>query len=600
MTRYAVGIDLGTTHSALADAALEPEPSARARPTSEVLAIEQLVTATTRDRRPLLPSFVYFAHPSEAPLALPWDATRRFAVGEHARARAAEVPGRVIASAKSWLCHTGIDRRGAVLPLGAPEDVEKISPVEASFRLLDHLGEAWAAARGAALAGQEVVLAVPASFDAVARELTAEAALAAGFDDLTLIEEPQAALYAWIEAQGERWRDHLSAGDVVLVIDLGGGTTDFCAIQASELDGSLALERIAVGDHILLGGDNMDRALAREAATQIEAGGRLLDRDQQAALVHAARVAKERLLGADAPASARVAVAGRGSQLVGSALSVDIARTAAEQVLVEGFFPVVDLAAAPRARARAGLAQVGLPYAADPGVTRHLAAFLLRSGRAGAPLLPTAVLFNGGVLKAPRLRARLLEVLGDWCRSAGAPAPRLLPGEDLDLAVARGAAFYAQVRRGQALRIRGGTPRAYYVGIEDGAPALPGVEPDYTALCIAPYGMEEGTRAELPRLELSVIVGEPVSFRFFASSARRDDLAGTTIERPRPGELDELAPIELVLPDEGRRPGDLVTVTLESSITPVGTLLVEAVPLRPVSPGERFRVELSVRGEPNA
>ena len=611
MTRFAVGIDLGTTHSALAVAPLEGDA-----PRPQVLTIPQLVAQGQTDAPPLLPSFLYFAHPSEGPQALPWDAERSFVVGEYARARGTDAPARVIASAKSWLSHPTVDRRAGILPLGAPEDIEKISPVEASWRYLEHLSEAFDARFGggdAAFVKQDVVVTVPASFDASARELTVEAALAAGIENLTLLEEPQAALYAWTLGMGEAWRTHLRPGDVVLVVDVGGGTTDFSAIAAVEKDGSLDLVRVAVGDHILLGGDNMDLALAHLVRQKLEVEGKAVDRWQQVSLVHACRVAKEQLLSDASLEKAPIAIASRGAALLGGTLRSELTRDEVTRTIVDGFFPSVAGDARPTTRARAALTQLGLPYASDPAATRHLAAFLARqagalaslegfapapgaSSRAPRLLHPTAVLFNGGVMKADPLRGRLLETLDAWLAEDGAGPVRVLEGADLDLAVARGACAYALVRRGKGLRIRGGTARAYYVGIEDAVPAVPGIEPPVTALCVAPFGMEEGTEAELPPQELGVVVGEPVRFRFFGSSVRRGDAAGDSIDDWRAGDLDELPPIEITLPAEGRREGDVVPVRLRSRVTEVGTLLLEAEPVRPLKTDERWRVELSVRG----
>ena len=598
--RFSVGIDLGTTHSALAFARTDDLTS---RP--EPLAIPQLVARGSVEARPLLPSFLYFGHESDGALALPWDASRRFAVGEYARARASETPARVVSSAKSWLCHPGVDRRGAILPAGAPDDIEKISPVEVSFRYLDHLAEAFHALHGAEvpLAEQAIVLAVPASFDAAARDLTVEAAYAAGMDDVTLLEEPQAALYAWIESVGDQWRQHLRISDVVLIIDVGGGTTDFSAVAVVETAGELELRRIAVGDHILLGGDNMDLALAHRVRERLESEGKELDRFQENALCHACRAAKEKIFTTDA-ASVRVVVPGRGSALLGGSLNAEVRRDDVTETLMAGFFPEVSVTDEPVRRARTALTQVGLPYAADPAITRHLAAFLRRQSGAvprasdehtGQILHPTAVLFNGGVLKATAIRERILSLLGQWLAADGAPPPRELPATDLDLAVARGACYYALVRHGRGLRIRGGTARAYYVGIESPAPAVPGVSPPVTAFCVAPFGMEEGTTASMPPHELGLVVGEPVRFRFFGSTVRRDDVAGIELDRIRPSELEELSPIEITLAAEGRDDGDIVAVRLESQVTPVGTLLLEAVPLNPRSSNERWKIELGVR-----
>jgi hypothetical protein len=602
MSRFAVGIDLGTTHCALAAAPLEPLEGERA---PEIAGIPQLVARGQLEARPLLPSFLYFAHASEGPQPLPWDPQRRTVVGHYARARGVDAPSRLVASAKSWLSHPTVDRREGLLPLGAPEDIEKVSPVEASRRYLEHLVEAFAALHGGpALAAQDVVVTVPASFDASARELTVEAAAAAGIEQLTLLEEPQAALYAWIHAMGDAWRKHVHAGDVVLVVDVGGGTTDFSAIHAVDNDGALELVRVAVGDHILLGGDNMDLALAHLVGKKLQAEGKALDRMQQASLVHACRAAKERLFTESSVPSVPIAIASRGSALLGATLRTELTRDEATASIVDGFFPVVPVDARPTSRPRTGLTQLGLPYASDPAVTRHLAAFLARqAGALGASdgqralLHPTAILFNGGVMKADALRARLVETLDAWLAADGAPPVRVLQGADLDFAVARGACAYALVRSGRGLRIRGGTARAYYVGIESAVPAVPGVEPPVSAMCVAPFGMEEGTEAALPAHELGVVVGEPVRFRFFGSSVRREDPAGTLLDQWADGELEALPAIEITLPADGRRQGDVVPVRLCSRVTEVGTLLLEAEPLRPLKSGERWRVELSVRGE---
>lgn len=603
--RHIVGIDLGTTHSALAFAEIGPE-----KPNIDILPVTQLVSRGALEERVLLPSFYYAAHESEGPQSLPWDKDRPFVVGEYARTRGVDAPNRLVSSAKSWLSHAGVDRRSSLLPLGAPEDVEKISPVEASWRYLEHLAEAWTHKYGAdnSLGAQEIVLTVPASFDAAARDLTVEAAGLAGFEDLTLLEEPQAALYAWIAAAGDDWRKYIRPGDIILVVDVGGGTTDFSAIAATEENGSLSLQRIAVGDHILLGGDNMDLALAYLARKKLLDEGKELDRWQMIALTHAARIAKERLLSDATVDKLPVVVPSRGAKLLGASLRTEISREDVQKILVDGFFPSVPANARPQARPRAALTQIGLPYANDPAVTRHLAAFLGRHAqateripgfaektKASSLLQPSVLLFNGGVMKGKALTDRVVFTLNQWLESEGASPVRLLPAADLDLAVARGAATYGLVRKGKGLRIRGGTARAYYVGIESAMPAVPGLEPPITALCVAPFGMEEGSKADLPPHELGVVVGEPVRFRFFGSSVRRDDRAGMELESWKEGEIDELSPIEVTLPADGRLEGDVVPVRLEASVTEVGTLLVEAVPLEPQKPGERWKVELGVR-----
>jgi molecular chaperone DnaK (HSP70) len=563
-SRFVVGIDLGTTNCAVAaaDTALE-------QPELVTFEVPQVVGPGEIEARATLPSFLLLPSEHEvspAQMALPWAKAMSWAVGTMARDRGAELPHRLVSSAKSWLCNPAVDRHAAILPWRGTERVEdvteRVSPVEASARYLAHLRAAWDAAHPSdPLADQDVFLTVPASFDAVARELTVAAARQAGLTRVTLLEEPQAAFYAWLAQAGDRWRKQLVPGDVVLVCDIGGGTTDFTLIEVVDEGGNLALERVAVGDHILLGGDNMDLALAHASAQRLAEQGKKLEAMQMRALMHACRRAKEQLLGHDAPEHVPVSLLGRGSKLLGGAIRVDVKREDAQALLVDGFFPQVEADARPQARRAVGLREMGLPYAADAAVTRHLAAFL---GRHDA--MPSAVLWNGGVMKAEALRSRVGGLLGEW----NGRAVRTLEGTDLDLAVAHGAAYYGLVRRGRGIRIRGGTARAYYIGIESAMPAIPGFAPPVKALCVAPFGMEEGTKVALPDDELGLVVGENVHFRFFASSTRKDP-AGALVEVDQ--ELVELDPVEKTIEaDASRKAGDLVPVTLESEVTEVGTL----------------------------
>ena len=581
-----LGIDLGTTNSAIAVA---DEAPARAIPVMQVVGPGEIA------ERPSLPSFLLLPNEHEVPsaqLQLPWSGPLRYAVGTFARERGAELPHRLVSSAKSWLCNPSIDRTAQVLPFrGAQRELDKemeggerVSPVNASARYLAHLRAAWDEANPDEPADeQEVLLTVPASFDPVARELTVVAAREAGFDKVTLLEEPQAAFYAYLAARGDAWRKDLSPGDVVLVCDVGGGTTDFSLIEVAQEDGTLSLERIAVGDHILLGGDNMDLALAAIAGKQITDAGKTLDPMQQRALVHACRGAKEKLLGDKPPKSVPISILGRGSKLIGGTMKAELTREQAEAMLVDGFFPTVGADAKAERRRAAGLREMGLPYAHDPAVTRHLAEFLGRFGR-----MPSAVLFNGGVMKATKLQQRITDLLRTW---AGRDV-KVLGGADLDLAVALGAAHYGQVRRGKGVRIRGGTARAYYIGIESAMPAIPGFAPPVKALCVAPQGLEEGSTVELPDDELGLIVGETSNFRFFAAATRKDDGAGTLIDADAPG-LTELDPVEkLVAADGERKAGDLVPVRLEAHVTEVGTLELWCV----ARDGRgRWKLEYSVR-----
>jgi molecular chaperone DnaK (HSP70) len=600
---YAIGIDLGTTHSALA--AVDLDLSEGDDVALAVLDVPQTTGVSQVESQKLLPSFLYVPHregelPAKA-LTLPWDPSPSFAVGELARTLGQKTPLRLVSSAKSWLGHPGVDRRAPLLPIASDADVERISPLDTQVAILTHLREAWNHTNAdAPIEEQDVVLTVPASFDPSARELTAEAARRAGLGHAVLLEEPQAALYSWIERSHGGWRDRVRVGDVILVVDLGGGTTDFSLIAVAEANGALELRRVAVGDHILLGGDNMDLALAAVVRQRLEGEGHVLDAFQSAALVHACRTAKETLLAENAPASVPIVVPSRGSKLVAGSIRTELTQDEVAQLLVLGFFPEVDVTARPASRARSALTAIGLPYAQDAAVTRHLAAFLAKQVDAtedlagftpakGARFLhPTAVLFNGGVLRSSVLARRVKDAIDRWLVADGAPTSRLLEGADLDLAVARGAAYYAYVRRGKGVRIRGGTAKSYYVGVESAMPAVPGMEPPLSALCIAPFGMEEGTEAPPAKQELGLVVGEPVRFRFFESATRRDDVPGTMLERI--GELAELPAIEATMPAEGRALGDVVPVRLGAAVSEVGTLRLEAI----ARGGERWKVELDV------
>ncbi len=609
--RYAVGIDLGTTHCALSYVDLGR--SSGDEVAQDLMRVPQLTGPGAVEELPLLPSFLYLPHPDEfaaGDLTLPWDSHPGLILGELARSVGARTPIRLVSSAKSWLCHPGVDRRGAILPPGEPEDgVPRLSPFDASVRYLGHLRDAWNHLHpDADLAGQEVTVTVPASFDPAARELTAEAAQALGLANLVLLEEPQAALYSWIHESGGAWRNQVRVGDMILVIDLGGGTTDLSLIAVTEREGSLELTRVAVGDHILLGGDNMDLALAHVVKGKLTAEGKTLDPWQVQALTHGCRQAKETLLVDQSVEAVPVVVPSRGTRLIGGSLRTELTREEVRRTLVEGFFPEVPASARPAARARSALTRLGLPYAQDPAVTRHLAAFLGmqtgatadlpgfapldRDGGGGSFAHPTAVLLNGGVFKASLLADRVLKVVNDWLASDGAPPARLLGGGDLDLSVARGAAYYGYVRRGGGVRIRGGTARSYYVGVESAMPAVPGLEPPVQALCLAPFGMEEGTEAEIPPQEFGLVVGEPVRFRFFGSSVRRDDQVGVLLAEWSPEALEELEEIQATLPAESRSPGEVVPVRLRASVTEVGTLRLEAMPR---AGSEHWKVELNVR-----
>ncbi|MFL6673431.1 MAG: Hsp70 family protein [Massilia sp.] len=611
--RYAIGIDLGTTHSALSYVDLDASDGEHTA--QGVLPVPQLTAPGTVEALPLLPSFLYLPHPDEmAPgeLALPWSggAGETTVTGEMARSRGATTPIRLVSSAKSWLCHPGVDRRAAILPPDAPEEVPRVSPLQASTRYLEHLRSAWNAAHpDAPFDQQAVTVTIPASFDPAARELTAEAARAAGYAAPTLLEEPQAALYSWIQGSTGRWRKQVQPGDIILVVDVGGGTSDFSLIAILERDGKLEPHRVAVGDHILLGGDNMDLALAHLVARKLAANGTQLDAWQMRALTYGCRSAKEHLLADPDATNWPIVVPSRGSKLIGGSIRTELTRDEVTTFITDGFFPRVDASARPAARPRAGLTQLGLPYAQDAAITRHLAAFLGRQAGATAELEgfigraqpqhsflhPSAVLFNGGVFKSGILAQRVLDTINGWLLAEGAQPARMLEGADLDLAVARGAAYYSYARRGGGVRIRGGTARSYYVGVESSMPAIPGMEPPIQALCVAPFGMEEGSELELPGQEFGLVVGEPVHFRFFGSSTRRQDRSGEVLDHWNPDELQELNEIQATLPAEGRAAGDVVQVRLHALATEAGTLELAAV----ARDGQRWKVEFDVRSAPH-
>jgi hypothetical protein len=576
--RFVVGIDLGTTNCALAW--VDTSDSAD-RPLVHAQEIPQTVNPGEVAVRPLLPSFLYAPGALDFPAgstALPWDPTPAFVAGEMARRRGSEAPARLIASAKSWLSYGGANRTAPILPWGAPEEIPHLSPVDASAAYLRHLAAAFDGSVAAkdpvmALAQQDVLLTVPASFDEEARELTLRAARDAGLEHVTLLEEPQAAFYAWLDALGDGWR-----------------------------------RRVRVGDHILLGGDNMDLALARLLQQRLERDGHRVDSWQLQGLWHQARLAKEALLSDTSLHERPITLLGRGSRLIGGTITTPLTADDVRQVLLEGFLPEVASDEMPTRARRVGLQEIGLPYAADTAVTRHLARFLrrqaagpsapqggpeIRRGRSGL-VCPTHILFNGGVMKADPLRMRIVDVLSGWLQAEGFEAldqRHLLESPDLDRAVAHGAAYYGMARRGRGVRIRSGAARTYYVGIESAMPAVPGLPAPLKALCVVPFGMEEGTSASLPDRRFGLVVGEPAEFRFLSSTVRKTDLTGALIE-DWGDDLEEMSPLEVTLPGEPES-DTVVPVTLESRVTEIGTLELWCVSAE--RPDDRWKLELNIR-----
>ena len=593
---YVVGIDLGTTNSVVAYT--EARADDEKEPNIRIFKIPQLVAAGSLGESDVLPSFLLLPGPHDVPedaLALPWDTESHMAVGTFARDRGAEIPMRMIASAKSWLCHTGVDRNKPILPWGGPDDREKLSPVEASAAILGHIRNSWnyAFARDDSrlrLEYQDIFLTVPASFDAVARNLTVEAAEMAGLDKATLLEEPQAAFYAWIDQTRGEWRRKVRVGDLIMVADVGGGTTDLSLIKVTETGGELNLERVSVGKHLLVGGDNMDLTLAYAVAGNMAAQGRKLDAHQMRGLSYGCRSAKEHLFTDENAESYPITILGRGSRLIGGVIKTQLTRTQVESVLKEGFFPACDKNARPKEARLTGMREMGLHYASDPAITHHLAQFLNQQDTTAGDTFvsPTAILFNGGVMKAEGLRRKILEILSSWTNDAGAPSPREIESRDFDLAVARGAAYYGLARKGKGIRIRSGLAKTYYIGVEASMPAVPGVPAPVKALCVAPFGMEEGSQAAIPRKEFGLVVGEPVKFDFLGSDTRRHDAMGTVAE-DWGGEIVPITTLETRLEGET---GTLIPVTLETRITEVGTLELWCVSQ---ADHHKFKLEFNVR-----
>ncbi|MGP6159648.1 MAG: Hsp70 family protein [Vulcanimicrobiaceae bacterium] len=609
---FSFGIDLGTTNSAIAITDVESDRT-------EVVDVTQVLGPNSVGERRAFPSALYIPHKDEFrddAFRLPWETEARYStiVGQFARDHGAQVPDRLVTSAKSWLSNPHVDARQRTLPWNSQIEEEKLSAFECSRRYLEHLKEAFLYAQRAkgserTLSDGVTVVTVPASFDEVARNLTAEAAEAAGLGKVILLEEPQAAFYAWIAQAAKEWRTQVGRGDIVLVCDVGGGTADFSLIAVSERDGVLELERISVGEHILLGGDNMDLALAYTLKAQLEAEGKSIDAWQLLALVHAAAGAKVALFDDESLGAAPISVPSRGSSLFAKTLSTALDRATLECVVLEGFFPLTGPADFPQEARNVGLREFGLPYAADAAISKHLARFLARSlanvraseslsALVGEPadsqtfLAPTCVLFNGGVFNAAPIRRRVRDLLAAWTQ--GSPV-RELEGVQLDLAVAKGASLYGRNRiTGKGVRIKAGTARSYYIGLETSMPAVPGFKPPVKALCVVPQGMEEGSELLIADREFGLVTGQPADFRFFSSEARSGDKPGQILPDAE-RELEETGLLQVELPSiDGLPNGQAVPVQINSVVTELGTLELW---MKHTNSDRRWKVEFAVRTE---
>lgn len=616
--KYVIGIDLGTTNTELAYCSLD---DATAVPVT--FEIPQFVAPSTIESRDQLPSFLYIGSETERSLAdwkLPWDSLSKileeqdaleknetassfpqksggffkrllgfgnkserndeqlgmtnpnafYLVGEIASRRSSETPEQTVASAKSWLTCTKVDRLAPILPWNVSNDLSKISPVEASRLYLTHLVSAWNHAfPDGPIFDQQVVLTVPASFDESARELTRKAAVAAGLNPKTLLflEEPQAALYSWLAQEGDSWRDSLQANDVILVCDVGGGTTDLSLIRVEDEEGDLVLRRLAVGNRLLLGGDNIDLALAYRTTEIFAQQGQTLNPWQSVALQRQCRKAKERLLRSEYGEDVyKITVLGRSSRLIGDSISVDLPKRDAESIVLDGFFPLCSLSDKPEIRRGLGLRETGLSYESDPAITRHVASFLRSCvDENGEIISPTYFVLNGGVFKSGIVAQRIQDQLQQWFPKN---SPRnLSPNSNLDQAVSHGAAFYGLVKAQGGIRIKAASAHSYYIGVESSGLSIPGVARPLKALCVAPFGMEEGEERIVPSSEFELVIGEPVLFRFFSSTTRTQDQPGDVVdwyESDDNSELLETTPIETTLLENPN--GD--SANIQDSVSP--------------------------------
>jgi molecular chaperone DnaK (HSP70) len=584
---HVLGIDLGTSNCAL---------GLTLSGKAESLDITQVLAPGRVGERHTFASALYFPNPGQFPagsLALPWAPQEpTFVVGDFAREIGALVPDRLVNSAKSWLSYRSVDPSKPILPWGSESPERKVSPLEASRLYLDHLRQAFLEERRRrnledTLDSVQTVLTVPASFDEVARKLTAQAAADAGLgEDVILLEEPQAAFYSWLDGVGDAWRGQVRPGDTVLVCDVGGGTTDFSLIAVSEKGGGLDLERVSVGPHILLGGDNMDLALAHVLRDFLSNQNKEIDEWQFQALTHASRRAKESLFETPELREAPIAIPSRGSGLFAGTVSTTLSRELLDAVVVNGFFAMTSSTDMPVKRASAGLRELGLPYEADAVISKHLAAFL-----ASAKRQPDAVLFNGGVFRSRALRERVLKLLRSWNESRQV---RELSGANPDLAVARGASLYGFAKlTGKGPRIRAGASRSYYIGLDATSPAIPGYKPPVKAVCVVPKGMEEGTDHVLPNREFGLMTGATATFRFF-SSPTREDAIGTVVANAEK-ELEETSKLEMELPQiEGLGDSSLVPVELHARLSELGTLDLW---MQQTSSDRRWELGFNVRTE---
>jgi molecular chaperone DnaK (HSP70) len=593
---YIIGIDLGTTNSAVSYVDL-----AAAKQAIRIFEIPQLTGPGEFRPLSVLPSFLYLPGVYDidtAAIVHPWARSGDDFVGSLARDQGAQVPARLVSSAKSWLCHGNVDRNARILPWGAPQEVYKVSPVQAGAAYLEHMRRAWNYSRGDEeelfIENQDIILTVPASFDEVARELTLSAAEMAGYRHVTLLEEPLAAFYSWLERHEHQWADHVQPGELILICDVGGGTTDFTLVSLNAVEGgSPRFERIAVGDHLILGGDNIDLALARRVEALWSGDQRpRLDADRWKALCHQCRQAKERILSGQADMH-RITLMGTGSRLIAGTVAAELNRNTVEQIILEGFFPLIEPAdAAPSTMQRAAIAEFGLPYEPEPAITRHLCRFLEQHRQDVADVIgkadpmPDLVLFNGGALKPQIIQDRIIDCLCHWYGRAQDARPRVLENPNHDLAVSLGAAYYGLVKIGRGVRVGSGSPRGYYLGVASPDAA----EEKRQAVCLVERGLDEGTDIELGDRSFEVLANQPVRFDLFSSSFRSRDRIGQMVS------IDEtfmsLPPLQTVIQFGKKGIQTAVPVHIMARYTELGTL---ALWCRSLISDHRWRLQFQLR-----
>jgi len=623
--RYVVGIDLGTTNSAVsyADLTCMDTKGTGVGIDNEikVFKVPQLTGPGEFSPVSVLPSFLYIPGEydvSKDALTHPWKKENDLFAGLFAREHGSQIPSRLVSSAKSWLCHSRADREAPILPWGS-QNVEKISPVKATSEYLRHIRKAWnhfVKDEDLFLENQFTVITVPASFDEAAREYTLKAARDAGFgNNITLLEEPLAAFYAWVTRHENDWQSHVKTDDLILVCDVGGGTTDFTLISLKESQGSPRFERVAVGDHLILGGDNIDLMLARYVASKFTQKANLTP-DQWKTLSYKCRAAKEKLLCSDSDKKGdenrvRIVLRGEGRSLIANTLSADLEKNELEEILCNGFFPEVEPSIANPKKAGKAMAEFGLPYEQEPAITRHIGWFLERHRNSiketlGKEPIPDHILFNGGSLKPSVFQNKIRSAIRKWFSCEDQALPVMLDNSDPDLSVALGASYYGLVKQGVGVRVGSGSPRSYYIGIASDTLRNTDRSPNEhkkgetngatceNVLCIVERGLDEGSLIQLPEMEFEVVTNQPVLFSMYSSSFRSGDKSGEILQVD--DSLTPLPPLKTVIKFGKKGDSKRIPVKVEAEYTEMGTL---AMWCRSSVSSHRWKLQFQLR-EPQA